>query len=113
MMFAMTFRKYCRAKHLQTKVLFRTVAVTEAFLTPVRRAVYLYCFCGFAVIIGSRLHYTLDVLAAIFLSYWAFRTYHDWSKLPELRKKFKLLKWLEADAVRHVDNTAYALAKRD
>lgn len=69
-MVAMTFRKYCRAKHLQTKVVFTGFHLTEAGLTVVRRLVYTYVGLGALVIIGSKLHYTLDVLLAILVSFW-------------------------------------------
>lgn len=69
-MVAMTFRKYCRAKHLQTKVVFTGFHLTEAALTVVRRVVYAYVTLGCLVIIGSKLHYTLDVLLAILVGFW-------------------------------------------
>lgn len=70
MMVALTFRKYCRAKHLQTKVIFTRFHLPERLLWVVRRAVYVYVSCGCLVIVGSKLHYTLDVLLAIFICYW-------------------------------------------
>lgn len=69
-MVAMTFRKYCRAKHLQTKVLFTGFHLEERLLSLVRRAVYAYVALACLVIIGSKLHYTLDVLLAVLVSYW-------------------------------------------
>lgn len=69
-MAAMTFRKYCRAKHLQTKVVLTGFHLTDSELSVVRRVVYAYVALGCLVIIGSKLHYTLDVLMAILVSYW-------------------------------------------
>ncbi|CAM9304911.1 unnamed protein product [Phaeothamnion confervicola] len=112
MVFAMVFRKYCRAKHLQTRLLRRLGVVTERTCTLARRAVYVYCVAGFAVIIGSKLHYTLDVLLAVLLSYWTFRMYHDWVRYGRLRKKARILSWLEADEVVGLDNAVYARAQR-
>ncbi|KAG5182220.1 hypothetical protein JKP88DRAFT_269940 [Tribonema minus] len=112
MMFALVFRQYLRAKHLQTKVLFRG-AVSERFLAPIRHAVYAYVACGCLVIIGSKLHYSIDVLYAIGLSFFTFRTYHEWARTAQSRRRNRLLQWLEDDTVRGLDDAAYARARRD
>lgn len=70
LMSALIFRKYCRAKHLQTKVILRSFHLKEAELSAIRHAVFAYVALGCLVIIGSKLHYTLDVLLAILLTYW-------------------------------------------
>ncbi|CAN0564648.1 unnamed protein product [Laminaria digitata] len=70
MMVAMTFRKYCRAQDLQTKVFFTGFHLSERSLWVVRRAVYAYVGLGSLVIIGSKLHYTLDVLLAVLITFW-------------------------------------------
>ena len=69
-MVAMTFRKYCRAENLQTKVIFRGFHLPERLLSVVRRGVYAYVVMGCLVIIGSKLHYTLDVLLAVLICTW-------------------------------------------
>ncbi|CBJ32868.1 conserved unknown protein [Ectocarpus siliculosus] len=72
-MVAMTFRRYCRASELQTKVLLRGFHLSEGVLSAVRRAVYAYVALGALVIIGSKLHYTLDVLLAVLVTFWRRR----------------------------------------
>lgn len=69
-MVAMTFRRYCRASELQTKVILRGFHLSEGVLSAVRRLVYAYVALGALVIIGSKLHYTLDVLLAVLVSFW-------------------------------------------
>ncbi|CAM9978336.1 unnamed protein product [Discosporangium mesarthrocarpum] len=112
MMVALVFRKYCRAKKLQTKVIFKDFHVTEQLCSMIRLAVYGYVGIGCLVIIGSKLHYTLDVLLAILFNYGVFRCYHDWARYAKLKKKIKLLQWLEADAVLEMEDLAYRRATR-
>lgn len=69
-MVALTFRKYCRAQRLQTKVIFRGFHFSERVLSGLRRLVYAYVVMGCLVIIGSKLHYTLDVLVAVLICTW-------------------------------------------
>eukprot|EP00903_Cladosiphon_okamuranus_P006092 g6002.t1 len=111
-MVAMTFRRYCRASELQTKVLLRSFHLSERVLSAVRRLVYAYVALGALVIIGSKLHYTLDVLLAVLVSFCTFSFYHDWALHDLLRKNVKVMEWLEADEIREQDRLAYTMAKR-
>lgn len=113
MMCALTFSKYCRVKHLSTKVFIRSIALSENYLRPLRRLVYMYCMVGFLIIIGSRLHYTLDVVLAIALNYWTFTSYHLWARHAGLRRKIPMLEWLEHEEINRVDEDVYTLAQLD
>ncbi|CAB1110510.1 unnamed protein product [Ectocarpus sp. CCAP 1310/34] len=112
LMVAMTFRRYCRASELQTKVLLRGFHLSEGVLSAVRRAVYAYVTLGALVIIGSKLHYTLDVLLAVLVTFCTFSFYHDWALHDLLRKNVRVMEWLESDEVREQDLLAYTMAKR-
>ncbi|CAM9825645.1 unnamed protein product [Pylaiella littoralis] len=111
-MVAMTFRRYCRASEVQTKVILRGFHLSEGVLSAVRRVVYAYVVLGALVIIGSKLHYTLDVLLAVLVSFCTFSFYHDWALHDLLRKNVKVMEWLEADEIREQDSLAYTMAKR-
>eukprot|EP00752_Nemacystus_decipiens_P007567 g6760.t1 len=111
-MVAMTFRRYCRAAELKTKVLLRSFHLSEGVLSAVRRLVYAYVALGALVIIGSKLHYTLDVLLAVLVTFCTFSFYHDWALHDLLRKNVRVMEWLESDEIREQDRLAYTMAVR-
>ena len=49
-----------------------------ALCTTIRWGVYTYVLIGGGLIVGTRLHYTLDVLVAMLLTYSVFTWYHSW-----------------------------------
>ena len=82
-----------------------------------RRIVYFISGIGALLIIGTRLHYTLDVAIAVYLTQRTFRAYHSFIKYPNLARKstfylWMLLAWLEAEDIIAVDSEAYELVKR-
>mmetsp|Transcript_34586 Transcript_34586/g.44133 ORF Transcript_34586/g.44133 Transcript_34586/m.44133 type:complete len:407 (+) Transcript_34586:155-1375(+) len=107
------FRKYFRAKKIRTKIIFRSFHIPHVFCTLFNWIVSMYSMVAIALIVGTRFHYTLDVLIAMFLTYFIFSNYHTWAKHDKLRKKNLLLHWLEADSVRRIDDEAYKLATRE
>lgn len=70
--------QYCRGKLLRTKVFFRSFHISDAYCLLLRRLVYLTATVGALLIIGTRLHYTLDVAIAVYITQRTFRFYHDW-----------------------------------
>ena len=116
-MCAMIFRKYCRGKLLRSKVFFRSFHISENLCWWCRRTVYVISGIGASLIIGTRLHYTLDVFIAVYLTQRTFRAYHSFIKYPNLARKstfylWMLLAWLETEDIIAVDSQAYELVKR-
>jgi hypothetical protein len=76
----------------------------------VRYCVYAASAGGVFAIIGTRLHYTLDVLIAIYISAQVWFTYHWLASNPQ--GSFRILSWLEHAEVHVVDLDAYRKARR-
>ncbi|CAH0515802.1 unnamed protein product [Peronospora belbahrii] len=99
----------------------RTYCVRSEFSTPFTRRFpsvlwmiryYNYILSAFGIfaIVGTRLHYTLDVLIAIYITIQVWLTYHWLMNHPE--DTFALIKWLEHAEVHLVDHNAYQKARR-
>jgi hypothetical protein len=60
-----------------------------------------YALVGYLFIVGSRFHYTADVLMGFLLSYFVFRTYHEVVKSAFAQDMWygAAIRWLEADAL--------------
>lgn len=113
----MIFRRYCKAKWVQTKVIFRAAHVSEELCTAVRWLTLLYVCAGSLAIVGTRLHYTLDVLIAIFVTCSVFNRYHSYLRYKKLAARGWLpflfvLRWFEAEEMMEIDEWAYESAKR-
>lgn len=76
----------------------------------VRYCIYLGTALGVFAIIGTRLHYTLDVLIAMYVTMQVWSTYHWLCAHPNL--SFGVLNWLEHAEVHFIDQDAYRKAKR-
>jgi len=67
---------------------------------------------GLMAIVGTRLHYTLDVLTATYITVLLWDTYHYHMKSNTKGNKFdwalKILRWLEAEEVAAIDAAALA-----
>jgi hypothetical protein len=76
----------------------------------VRYYVYTGVAFGIFAIVGTRLHYTLDVLIAVYISTQVWCTYHWLCSHPKL--SFRILNWLEHEDVHFIDMDAYRKARR-
>ncbi|TDH68587.1 uncharacterized protein CCR75_003762 [Bremia lactucae] len=102
-MFAKT---YCVRSELNTPFTRRFPYV----LWLIRYYNYIGSACGIFAIVGTRLHYTLDVLIAIYITIQVWLTYHWLMNHPE--SSFALLNWLEHAEVHLVDHNAYRKARQ-
>lgn len=98
--------QYCVRSELDTSFTRRYPQV----LWMVRYTVYAGVGLGIFMIVGTRLHYTLDVLIAIYVTTQTWFLYH-WL-LSNPKKNFRVLNWLEHDDVRFIDSDAYRQARR-
>lgn len=110
MLCAMVFNKYCRADYMETRIFLRNWQVTEALCRALRYAVYAWTAAGAALIIGTRLHYTLDVSLALYTTYWTFHHYHTW--LPPTPDSNRLFRWLECESIVSLEYEAYETARK-
>lgn len=117
-MCGMVFKHYCRARLLNTKVIFRGIRGNRDshFATLVglaRWLVYTYVGVGSILIVATRLHYTLDVIIANLLTYSVFTWYHTWLRYQRLKESgWVLLRWFEAEEVLRIEHWAYRRAKQ-
>jgi len=70
---------------------------------------FTWCLC---LIILSKLHYTLDVFIALFLSFFVWTSYHHACEIAELRKSYSWIRWMEEEVTLEVDARAYATTLR-
>ena len=67
---------------------------------------------GAALIIGTRLHYTLDVVIALGATYSVFANYHSYLRYKRLKEKgWWLLRWFEAEEIMAIESWAYERAR--
>lgn len=95
MLHAMIFNRYCRADYMETRLFIRGFLIPEWACKAVRYTVYVYALVGACLIIGTRLHYTLDVALALYTTYWTFQHYHTW--LPPTADSNRLFRWFECE----------------
>lgn len=113
----MIFRRYCKAKHLKVKVLYRAAHTPESVCAAARSISLVYAIGAALVIIGTRLHYTLDVLVAIFITCSVFNRYHSYLRYKKLSARgwfpgLFLLRWFEAEEMAEIEADACERAKR-
>ncbi|RLN91072.1 hypothetical protein BBJ28_00009618 [Nothophytophthora sp. Chile5] len=106
MLCAMFARTYCVHSELNTPFTRRYSCV----LWMVRYYVYAGSAFGVFAIVGTRLHYTLDVLIAIYITGQVWFTYHWLTAHPQ--NSFAVLNWLEHEEVHFIDHNAYRKARR-
>ncbi|POM65121.1 Hypothetical protein PHPALM_19219 [Phytophthora palmivora] len=99
-------RTYCVRSELNTPFTRRYPYV----LWMIRYYNYILSACGIFAIVGTRLHYTLDVLIAIYITIQVWLTYHWLMNHPE--SSFAVINWLEDAEVHLVDHNAYRKARR-
>ncbi|TYZ65473.1 hypothetical protein PybrP1_005037 [[Pythium] brassicae (nom. inval.)] len=106
MLCAMTVKTYCVKSELNTPFTRRFPYV----LWMVRYYVYTGVAFGVFAIVGTRLHYTLDVLIAVYITAQVWATYHWLCAHP--KSSFRVLNWLEHEEVHFIDLDAYRKARR-
>lgn len=77
----------------------------------IRYFIYTGVFTGMFAIIGTKLHYTLDVLIANFVTIQCWMIYHWFTGKKKLHES-SILAWLEHDDVYEIDQAAAKFAKR-
>jgi len=110
MLFAMTFKQYCRADYMETRCFIRATLTPEWLCKLARWSVYVYVAIGAVLIIGTRLHYTLDTAIALYATYWTFVHYHSW--LPPTQASNRVFRWFEAEEVLSLEHWAYERARK-
>lgn len=100
--------QYCVRSELDTSFTRRFPYV----LWMVRYTVYTGVGLGIFMIVGTRLHYTLDVLIAIYVTTQTWFLYHWLLLNPKKNVFLRVLNWLEHDEVRFIDLDAYRQARR-
>ncbi|GMI11349.1 hypothetical protein TrVE_jg4938 [Triparma verrucosa] len=95
----LVFAQYCYSAH-PTK--------NKKLLACVRYCIYLIWFVGVIAIVGTKLHYTLDVFLAIFLTITTWNVYHDAIKYDALKQNYRVLKWLESEVIGEIDDEAFS-----
>lgn len=106
MLCAMVVKTYCVREELNTPFTRKYSFV----LWMVRYYVYTGTAFGIFAIVGTRLHYTLDVLIAVYISAQVWCTYHWLCLHPN--SSFRILRWLEHEEVYFIDRDAYRKARR-
>eukprot|EP00727_Mastigamoeba_balamuthi_P014538 m51a1_g9709 hypothetical protein (370) ;mRNA; r:1400545-1401764 len=68
--------------------------------TPAKFLVWCVCAAGIVLIVGTRLHYTIDVVTGVLLSTLVFKLYHHYLLTAPLRDNpyNRFLRWYERDA---------------
>ena len=58
-------------------------------------------------IIATKLHYTVDVIAANLLVVGVWRFYHHAVASERVKQQYRVLQWIEAEEVLRIDSRAY------
>ena len=72
-----------------------------------RWLVYVVAFCAMCATVGTRLHYTLDVVAAVYLTRRSWDSYISRCHSSRKNASHILIRWLEDDDVILADESAY------
>ena len=112
---AMVWRQYCREYEFsRLRVYGRTFErLSELNCRRLRKLIYALTFVGTLIILGTRLHYTLDVSIAVFLTMWSWLHYHNLARCEQLKRRAGLMMWLEAEEIFEVDACLAAYDKSD
>ena len=78
----------------------------------IRAFVVLVWAVGCIAIVGTKLHYTLDVFLAIFLTCTVWRVYHHAIEFDKLKSQYRVLQWLENEVILDIDQGAFQEYKR-
>lgn len=116
------FGKYCNLKDMNSPIM---RYLPKCFCLVIRCIIYLLGFIGFLAIIKSRLHYTVDVVIACYISTNAWNVYHrtareafnktdtTGSRLFEFSPFTRFFSWLEATEMQVQDVFVWEASKRN
>mmetsp|Transcript_8203 Transcript_8203/g.16559 ORF Transcript_8203/g.16559 Transcript_8203/m.16559 type:complete len:489 (+) Transcript_8203:26-1492(+) len=76
-------------------------------LTFIRHLVRLAWAAGLISIVGTKLHYTLDVCLAVLITVTTWRVYHHTVRVEKLREHYGWMKWMENESIIQVDEDAF------
>eukprot|EP00906_Rhabdomonas_costata_P000277 RCo000372 len=88
---------YFNPQYLAGAVSRRTCFVVRVFML-------MFTIVGCLAVVATRLHYTLDVSLAVFLTVMTWKVYHVLAT-TDASQRIPVLRWLEAREVRRVDST--------
>jgi hypothetical protein len=97
-----TFGEHFRGNRLRGMAAF-----PEWLARIVRAALRAATAVGVTVILSTRLHYTLDVALAVYLTHTVFEYYHTVARMLPLRRGYPVVRWLEHDDVQATERRAY------
>lgn len=116
------FGKYCNSKDMASPLI---RYLPKCFCLVTRCFIYLFGLIGTIAIIKSRLHYTVDVIIAIYISMNAWNVYHrtsrdvfnktdtTGSRLFEFSPFNRFFSWLEATEMQVQDVYVWEASKRN
>ena len=118
-MCCMVFDTYCNKRECDTPLV-RYLSVKS--LTAFKVLIYVCTGAGIFAIIGTRLHYTLDVLIAVYLTWRTWSGYHQrMLMLPYMDRVdarmyrgcgfMYCIKWLESASITKIDSIGYTKAR--
>jgi hypothetical protein len=58
----------------------------------------MFAISGYVCIIGSRFHYTIDVIVGYLMTRYVFQVYHYIIRLPLVMAKIPFLSWYEQES---------------
>lgn len=105
---SMLFKTYFTAATCDTPLTRLFPAGTHKAL---RVAVYAISIAGIVAIVGTRLHYTLDVVIAIYITWRSWDSYHSRCLSKNKSDANRLIRWLEDDCVTDIDDHAERKAR--
>lgn len=120
-MCALIFDTYCTRRECDTPLI--RDYLSAKFLTAMKLCIYALVGAGIFSIVGTRLHYSLDVLIAVFLAWRCWSGYHSRTLMIPFRDRvtprmyegcgfYWAINWLEADSVTKIDTFGYQKAKQ-
>ena len=104
-MCTLVFTEYCHPSCWT--VIGRDKVLSELSCWLIRWLVVAVNICGQFAILATKLHYSLDIFLANFLTLTCWRAYHHAIAHSRLKGQFRILKWLEAEEVMKIDIRAY------
>jgi len=106
MLVCMTFAEYFTWKNCNTPFM-RMFPRWLHIYVLVRWIVYAIALCAMCATVGTRLHYTLDVVAAVYLTWRSWNSYHSRCDKYNKSTASAVIQWLEDDDVIMADEKAY------
>jgi len=90
---SLSFQQYC----------YPTLYFTYPICLYLKRITFIISAFGIVSIIATRLHYTLDVSIAIYLTYRVWTEYHTIVQVASLKNRNIILRWLESDEILKIE----------